>query len=184
MEIISAHASIVETEQGPWGSGEATFDERRIYRYLLTRTWDRGLPSVAWIMLNPSTADAAVDDATISRVVGFSRSWGYGSVDVVNLFAYRCTKPRQLRLPMDPVGPLNDLTIAETARSSVTVIVAWGNHGVVVNPATGVPRHEEVLALAARAGIEVQSLGTTMRGQPMHPLYRPRGIRPAPFMNR
>lgn len=36
------------------------------YRYRLWRQWDRG-PVMAWIMLNPSTADAHTDDPTTRR---------------------------------------------------------------------------------------------------------------------
>ena len=35
----------------------------------------RRKPKVLFIMLNPSTADADVDDPTIRRVVNFAKSW-------------------------------------------------------------------------------------------------------------
>ena len=35
-----------------------------MYRYSLERTWDEGKPTVLFICLNPSTADAVEDDAT------------------------------------------------------------------------------------------------------------------------
>ena len=64
------------------------------YRYLLTRRVGPGTRAVTFIMLNPSTADATRDDPTIRRCIGFARSWGIGGVDVVNLFAFRATEPR------------------------------------------------------------------------------------------
>src|SRR5262249_62207047 len=63
------------------------------YRYWLTRTWDAARPAVCWLMLNPSTADAARDDPTIRRCIGLARRWGHGGIVVVNLFAWRAPDP-------------------------------------------------------------------------------------------
>ena len=65
---------------------EAIISPCASYRYRLERSWDDSLPWITWVMLNPSTADASVDDATIRRVVGFSRKFGAGAAWVVNLF--------------------------------------------------------------------------------------------------
>lgn len=158
----------------------ATFDPERIYRYRLSRTWDPTLPPVTWIMLNPSTADESVDDRTISRVIGFSRRWGHGSAVVVNLFAFRTTSPRGLTLTDDPVGPSNDEHLAETLTRSPTTLVAWGNHGGLANPTTGMPRSEEMWRLLDDLETEVLGLGFTAGGQPAHPLYLPGNTRPTP----
>lgn len=158
--------------------GDAVFDPTGAYRFLLTRVWDEAPPSVCWIMLNPSTADSSADDPTISRVVGFSRSWGFGSVSVVNLFAFRTARPSDLALVSDPVGEGNDETILSTATSSPWVMTAWGNHGILENPATGVPRSREVQRLLVDAGISIASLGLTKQGQPRHPLYLPASTPP------
>jgi len=37
------------------------------YRYSLTRVWDPGLPRATFCMLNPSKADAKVDDHTVRK---------------------------------------------------------------------------------------------------------------------
>lgn len=55
-----------------------------IYRYNLTRTWGAG-PIATFLMLNPSTADADVDDPTIRRCLGFAKSWGCSSLRVANV---------------------------------------------------------------------------------------------------
>jgi hypothetical protein len=65
------------------------------YRYRLGRRWAEG-PVDVWIMLNPSTADATVDDRTIGRCMEFSRRWGAGALVVGNLFALRATDPTDL----------------------------------------------------------------------------------------
>lgn len=165
----------------PPDSGTATFDPLGRYRYRLTRAWDRTGPAITWIMLNPSTADAAVDDPTIRRVVGFSRAWGFGRLLVVNLFALRATRPQDLSDSPAPVGPGNDDAISEAVSAADGLLVAWGNHGVISNPGTGVCRDREVLHALAGASKGVGCLGTTNEGQPRHPLYRPALSAPVVF---
>jgi hypothetical protein len=46
------------------------------YRYELWRRWAEG-PHVLFVMLNPSTADAVTDDATIRKCIGYAKRWGY-----------------------------------------------------------------------------------------------------------
>lgn len=72
------------------------------YRYRLWRCWQPTLGSVLWIMLNPSTATEAEDDPTIRRCVSFADTWGFGGIDVVNLFAYRATSPLVMMSAKDP----------------------------------------------------------------------------------
>jgi len=66
----------------------AVIDPTGDYRYSLWRVWHPKASRVAFIMLNPSQADATVDDPTIRRCIGFAQRWGYGSLEAVNLFAY------------------------------------------------------------------------------------------------
>ena len=97
-----------DTHTGPDGChGTAVLSTDQARRYLLTRRWDDG-PLMAWVMLNPSTADARTDDATITRCVRRARSMGtFGGIAVVNLFSLRATDPRELRACPDPVGAAN-----------------------------------------------------------------------------
>lgn len=144
----------------------AVLSDDGVYRYRLGRRWADG-PTVAWIMLNPSTADAAIDDPTIRRCIGFSRAWGYGALEVVNLFAYRATKPTDMAKATDPVGPDNDAHIAAACRESLEVIVAWGAH-----PAWH--RRWEALNTAGVLSPLLSCLGTSQAGAPLHPLYLPK----------
>ena len=163
------------------GLGEGIFDDQRTYRYRLSRIWDDAAPGVCWVMLNPSTATTGVDDRTISRVIDFSRSWGHGSATVVNLFAFRTRQPDRLTQVDDPVGAANDEIILEAVTSTPFVIAAWGNHGSIVNPATGIPRWKEVHSLLTAAGVELKCLAVTDRGQPGHPLYLRKSVAATPF---
>lgn len=157
-EARSDQGSRVNVEQ----LTEATADVRGDYRYVLTRTWDSAAEPVVFVMLNPSTADATVDDRTVRRCIWFAKREGFGGIIVVNLYAYRATNPRVMFAAEDPVGPANDAIIAEHTRGR-TVIAAWSYHA---EPA----RTEQVLELLSEAAA-VFVLGLTKHGHPRHPLY-------------
>jgi hypothetical protein len=142
----------------------AVFSECRLYRYHLWRIWGEG-GRVCWLMLNPSTADIVNNDPTITRCIRFSQLWGYGGLDVVNLYGYRSTDPKRLRLVADPVGMENDRTIERVARDSALVICAWG--------ANGGSRAAVVTRRLRMLGIKLHHIGVTSKGQPWHPLMVP-----------
>ena len=146
------------------------------YRYSLTRGCGSG-EHIAWIMLNPSTADANFDDATIRRVTAFSASWGNGSLEVVNLFASRATDPHALLRAEDPVGPKNAAYIRRALGRSTRVVAAWGakeDRRVQVEAA-------KIADLALRRGITLSCLGLTANGHPRHPLYVPGDREPTSY---
>jgi hypothetical protein len=141
---------------------------RKQYRYALWRIWDRELPAVMFVGLNPSTADARRDDPTLVRCMGFARDWGYGGVYTANLFAYRATEPRDMKQAESPIGPDNDRVILELAGKADKVIATWGNDGAWMN------RAAEVRALLP----ELHYLKMNRSGQPAHPLYLPGSLTP------
>jgi len=139
------------------------------YRLRLRRHWHEG-PRVCWILLNPSTAEArpnGENDPTIRRCIGFSKSLGFGSMVLVNIFAARATFPADLKRMRHPVsengGPANDRAIRRAVRTADTVIAAWGNHG------THLGRSARVRAMLVDT--DVYCLGVTKLGEPRHPLY-------------
>lgn len=144
-------------------SASATFSPDYAYRYALTRRWDDRPPAV-FVMLNPSTADAARNDPTVKRCLGFARR-GNGGLVIVNLFALRATDPRELRRHPDPVSDGNDWFLRKHCRPGALVIAAWGAGGVLHG------RDRAVLAMLREAGVTVNCLGTTAAGAPRHPLY-------------
>ena len=108
---------------------DAFLSEDRMYRYGLSRVWDKSRPYVLFIGLNPSTADENKDDPTIRRCVDYVCKWGYGGLKMANLFAYRATLPSDLRKAKEPIGVDNDKYIKELSKSAAITIVAWGNDG-------------------------------------------------------
>lgn len=150
-------------------SDYAVFSRDRAYRYALGRgTCRAGSKFVAWVMLNPSTADAFSDDNTIRRVRSFSVGMGYPAFAVVNLYAYRATDPKALRRVRDPIGPRNDEVIARTVGSASCVVLAWGSD---VGPAVG--RATQVRRLVEAAHDEIWCFGWTKSCEPRHPLMLP-----------
>lgn len=139
------------------------------YRYELRREWDSRLPPYVSGMLNPSTADANLDDRTISRNVGSAQSAGCGSLIVWNLGAGRATDPRNWIAMQDPIGPENDSHIrrilSECRERNGVAVVGWGNRGSFMM------RDRAVLEIAKGVGITFNCLGVTKTGQPKHPLY-------------
>lgn len=149
----------------------ATFSPDRAHRYSLWRVWRPSAGRVLWVMLNPSTADEVVLDPTIRRCVDFAKRWGYGGIEVVNLFALRSTDPAALYDHADPIGPENDRHIVEAAGRAKRVIGAWGVHGAHRGRAPAVE------ALLAGTG-PLECLGTNRDGSPRHPLYVWSGTQP------
>jgi hypothetical protein len=141
----------------------AIFDSTGTYRYSLWRQWNAAFPQLVLVMLNPSTADAHMDDATIRRCIRFAQHWGYGSLEVVNLFAWMTPNPLNLRDAVDPVGTENDRHILTAVQRAAQVVVAWGNWGTLHQ------RDRAVLALLSQH--DIYCLGINRSGQPRHPLY-------------
>jgi hypothetical protein len=124
-----------------------------------------------FIMLNPSTADASLDDPTIRRCMGFALREGCTFLTVVNLFAYRATEPKDLvgeyQMGTDIVGPENLTHVSRELRRhnpnlGHLIIAAWGAHPYA-------EMAHEIRAKVRNAG--ALCLGTTKGGEPRHPLY-------------
>lgn len=158
----------------------AVISEDGLYRYQLTRRWGDEPGHVLWIMLNPSTADGAQDDATIRRCIAFSRSWGFDALEVLNLYALRCTRPIHLEHHPDPVGPENLGWFQRRAPRADLAVLAWGAHAtprqVIHDPAP------IVQAFLLQAGVRMVTLGLTKEGHPRHPLYVRASTEPSPFV--
>ncbi|WP_176451091.1 DUF1643 domain-containing protein [Halorubrum sp. Ea1] len=151
---------------------DAVLSPDRVYRYRLSRTWDRDNPTLGFIMLNPSTADESEDDNTIRRCLGYAKDWGYGSILVGNLFAYRATDRSQLREYNNPIGPKNDEHLRSICEEVDMTVAAWGTDGALYN------RGPEVVEML---DADLYALNRTKEGHPNHPLYQPKDAEPEPF---
>lgn len=152
----------------------ATLSSCDRFRYRLGRRWNSD-PALLFIMLNPSTADAEVDDRTIKRCINFAFAHGFGAIEVVNLFAFRTAYPKELRAADYPVGPDNDTYILEALDEAKDVCLAWGTAGAETR------RPAEVLQLLRGMGVQPKCLRITKSGHPEHPLYLPGELRLKPF---
>jgi hypothetical protein len=145
---------------------DAIIDSTGRYRYWLLREWDIGLPKLAFVMLNPSTADAEIDDNTIKRCISFAQRFGFGSLQVVNLFAFRATDPAKLLMNENVcIGEENDDYILDTCDDVDLILAAWGVNGSLKS------RNTYVENLICRNGFDLHCLGTTTHGHPRHPLF-------------
>ena len=145
----------------------ATFSDCRKYRYALSRTWNGKKKTILFIGLNPSTADEKIDDPTIRRCINYAQNWGYGSLLMVNLFAYRATMPSELKNVKNPIGNDNDLHIIELSKKADLAVAAWGNEGTLLN------RDKEVKKILPN----LMCLKINKSGQPAHPLYQKKDLK-------
>lgn len=138
------------------------------YRYRLERDLGVEGKTAAFIMVNPSTADGTQDDATIRKLIGFSKRLGFGRFIVGNKFAYRATDVSELKTAADPVGPENDQHLQQIIAAADIVIAAWG-------PLAKLPKNRRsrwnfVDHLALSLEKPLHCLGTAKDGHPRHPL--------------
>ncbi len=151
----------------------ATISPCQTYRYLLWRRWADG-PACNFVMLNPSTADAEREDATIRRCLAFAHHWKYPALMVTNLFAYRATDPKAMFSAaadqVDIIGPDNDATLLQTAQAAGIVLCAWGTRDIY--------RADYVRWLLRGAGVPLHYLRLTQMGFPEHPLRLPAKFKP------
>lgn len=151
------------------GDAGAQFDGP--YRYRLWRTWDEDSPHLLGVLLNPSVAGAGWDDKdpTVTKFVGFAQRLGYGSLEIVNLYALRTTYPKVLASTIQErgepyaIGPQNDAEILAACARASTVIAAWGSQPFIEK------RAETVKQLLRENHASVVCLGRTADGHPRHP---------------
>ncbi len=162
----------MKNESGNW----CVFSPCRTWRYVLRHFW--GEPgeaerAIAWIGLNPSTADENQLDPTLRRIRGFSTDWGYNCFYMLNAFGFRATDPKVMRAAADPVGPENDRWILEMTGKVDRTVCAWGRH------ATFLHRQERLFTLLADR--HLYYLEKTKDGIPKHPLYLRSDLLPKPL---
>lgn len=138
----------------------ALMSKDKTHRFVLWRIWDDELPKVAFIGLNPSTADAITDDPTIRRVRRFAKDWGYGGFYMLNLFTKITPYPKELARN----GNLNmtsEYWLRHYIAKSKEVVFAWGSNKLVKKRAANI----------AKMYPHASALDINKNGSPKHPLY-------------
>jgi hypothetical protein len=184
---IYSHPAVRDEASATWDGktfASAVISADGLYRYHLWRKWDGDdfLPGtfgeVCFIMLNPSTADGTQDDPTIRCCIRYAQGWGFTSLAVRNLFAYRAVDPAYLVRAqangVDIEGPGNLATLHRCTDCDL-VIAAWGAHPLARSAAY------ECVQFLARLGIPLYCLGANADGSPVHPLHQPAGAQPLPY---
>jgi hypothetical protein len=143
----------------------------KTFRYWLSRIWDDSLPTVTFIGLNPSTADAKDDDKTVTTCIAYAKRWGNGGLFIANLFAFIDTHQTKIWNEPDPIGPENDAWLENLAAKSSLVIAAWGNDG----------RRLDRSAVVCRLLPRLHCLKVNKSGEAHHPLYLSPDIKPKPY---
>lgn len=168
--------------------GSAKFSKCGRYRYVLARdlrpagSKRKHRKVVCFVMLNPSTAGAFNDDATIRRCAGFARLWGGDKLVVVNMLAYCSTDPKVLLRVKRPCGLHNEEYVRRAVRGADVVVCAWGNDG---QQAYGKGKHTvgelTVMRWLRAERVKAKCLGTTRSGAPRHPVRLPYATKLEPF---
>lgn len=124
-----------------------------------------------FIGLNPSSADETEDDPTLLRCMHFARDWGYGGLYMTNLFAFVATDPKLMLAAKAPVGQDNDRWLRSVANSVNIAVAGWGELGSYRD------RSRQVSNMLP----SLYCLRQNRSGEPTHPLYLPKTLRPVHF---
>jgi len=153
-----------------WQNGAMLSHDEK-YRYALWRTWDKNKPVVMFIMLNPSTADAKKDDPTIRKCIAYAKSWGYGTLIVGNLYAFRSKNPKSLEFEEYPIGPNCNSWLQTLSKMADLRVAAWGNK---ILSRKRIKQVENLIP-------SLHYLELSKSGNPKHPLYLRKNLKPRSF---
>lgn len=139
----------------------------RKYRYWLLRVWDESKPILAVICANPSKADETVNDPTVRKIIGFGTRLGFGGILIVNVAAFRATRPQDCYNALEPIGAENTVEYLHAyflEHKVERIVAAWGNVGA----------RFDTHCKAIKSQIpNLWCWGTNDNGSPRHPLMLP-----------
>lgn len=138
------------------------------YRYRLEREVGMVGPVYAFFGINPSTADASLDDATVRKWIGFTKLWGGSRFIVGNVFAYRSKDVKLLAGIPDPFGPDIGDHVSDILAEADILVPCWGDTGKV--PPKLQFAFDVLMDALNSSGKPVRHLGLTKGGDPRHPL--------------
>lgn len=156
-------------EQEPSSGAALSIDG--LFRFMLWRRWAGSADkerTILFIGLNPSTADATVDDPTVRKWMHYAKRDGFGRMYVCNLSAFRATNPEDMKRPtLDHRTMENRDSVLRYARASSKIVCCWGAHGSYAD------LDMQMKKLLIEDGHELWRFDVplTANGQPRHPLY-------------
>jgi hypothetical protein len=158
----------------PDAASTAVLSDCGRYRYQLARVVGSSPRTIAFFGVNPSTADASIDDATVRKWRGFAQRLGFGRFVVGNVFAWRATDVKELGDVADPIGPENDQHIGQIIQAADLLVPCWGAREKL-SPWLR-PRLDELLGRLKGTQKPVAVFGLTKLGDPLHPLMLGYGV--------
>lgn len=138
------------------------------YRYRLEREIQADGIVIAYFGVNPSRADAIIRDQTDMKWWGFGQRLGARKYIAGNPFAWRATNVRELVTVVDPIGPENDLHLAQIIADADLLVPCWGDRKKL--PITLRPRLDVLTQMLRTSGKPLKVFGLTSGGDPKHPL--------------
>jgi hypothetical protein len=152
-------------------------------RISLERIWNHEAPEkmrriCVFVLMNPSKADAMVNDPTASRCIAFARYWGYDGMRIVNLVSYRATNPKDMHVwfKQQNLLTLNEhLTWAVNGcnlKDVAKVVLAYGKIPAFMRD------HAYNVVMAISKTKNTYDIRLNNDGTPAHPLYLPGHLTP------
>ena len=149
--------------------GDAVFSDDGRYRPLMRRWLGEAFPEryILFIGMNPSTADATVNDPTCGREWSFAQREGFDAMVKATVGDYRATDPKMLLAPgVVASSPDNLPTIRRAAAGAARVVLCHGK----LNRALVAAGRDLVQALTSD-GVDIWCFGVNADNSPKHPLY-------------
>lgn len=146
----------------------AIFSKNRKHRLGLWRIWDATRGHVLYIGLNPSTAGAKENDATINKLIHFTKRFDLGGFYIVNLFSVICTDSSKLMQQPKLNSSVADIYIEHYAKKCDSVVYMYGRKGK-----GNELRIKQIDKLLLNKFDCVYCFGINKDLTPKHPLYLP-----------
>ena len=140
----------------------AKLDAERTHRYYLYRIWNKELPLLAFIGLNPSTAAEEKNDPTINKIINITNFNGYGGFYMFNLFTIVSPDPKVLHKLVDDFGYNLSIIKSITMQLKMNIVFCWGNFETY--------GRDQIMKELFK---DSYALGINKNGSPKHPLYLP-----------
>lgn len=140
------------------------------YRWSLSRGWMFGEGTAFWLLNNPSTADALLDDPTVLRGAAFSQRWGFRRMVFGNWSPYRSSSPAANLSWCRNWSTSQYADVLENANRVVDMAAGAGIRVMAFGNADHPILHRVVEDLSGVGPLHC--IGMTAGGAPKHPLAR------------